>query len=86
MGRMCAVTGKKTTFGRSRSYRGKAKYLGGVGRKVTGVTHRKFKPNTQKLRAIVNGRVERITVSAKAIRMGVIVKPLKRTWKKPETD
>ena len=81
----CAHCGKKTTFGRSIARRGKAKYLGGVGRKVTGITKRRFKPNIQKVRAVVDGRVCRIRVSAKAIRMGLIVKPPKRDWK-PEAE
>ena len=54
MSRVCYFTGKKTVAGRSISRRGKAKYLGGVGRRVTGVTKRKFKPNIQKVRAIVD--------------------------------
>ncbi len=83
MARKCPFTGKKTIFGRSISRRGKAKYLGGVGRKVTGITKRRFKPNIQKVRAVVNGRVRRIRVSAKAIRMGLITKPPKRTWRPP---
>jgi len=83
MARKCFFTGKKTIFGRSISRRGKAKYLGGVGRKVTGISSRKFKPNIQKVRALVNGRVMRIRVSAKAIRMGLVVKPPKRDWKPP---
>lgn len=84
MARKCSLTGKRTIAGRSYSHRGKAKYLGGVGRKVTGITKRKFKPNMQKVRAVIDGKVCRITVSAKAIRMGLIVKPPKRTWKKEE--
>jgi len=40
MSRVCFFTGKRTTAGRSISRRGKAKYLGGVGRKVTGITKR----------------------------------------------
>jgi large subunit ribosomal protein L28 len=83
MARKCFFTGKKTIAGRSITRRGKAKYLGGVGRKVTGVTNRQFKPNIQKVRAVVNGRVVRIRVSAKAIRMGLIVKPPKRDWAPP---
>ncbi len=83
MARKCFFTGKKTVFGRSISRRGKAKYLGGVGRKVTGISNRKFKPNIQKLRAVVDGRVRRIRVSAKAIRMGLVVKPPKRDWSPP---
>jgi large subunit ribosomal protein L28 len=84
MSRVCYFTGKRTRAGRSYARRGKAKYLGGVGRKVTGKTKRKFKPNIQKVRAVIDGKVVRIRVSAKAIRNGLVVKPPKRDWK-PET-
>ena len=84
MSRVCYFTGKRTMSGRSISRRGKAKYLGGVGRKVTGVTKRKFKPNIQKVRAVVDGRVCRIKVSAKAIHMGLVQKPKKRDYKPAE--
>jgi large subunit ribosomal protein L28 len=84
MPRVCQFTGKKTTFGNQVTHRGKAKYLGGVGTKVTGITARKFKPNIQKVRAIIDGRIVRVKVSTKAMRNGVIVKPVKRKWKKPE--
>jgi len=83
MARKCYFTGKKTVFGRSIARRGKAKYLGGVGRKTTGISARQFKPNIQKVRALVDGRVTRIRVSAKAIRMGLVVKPVKRDWVPP---
>jgi large subunit ribosomal protein L28 len=85
MSRVCFFTGKRTTAGRSIKRRGKAKYLGGVGRKVTGVTKRKFKPNIQKVRAIIDGKVCRIKVSAKAIHMGLVEKPPKRNYK-PVSD
>ena len=55
-----------------------------MGKKVTGVTKRKFKPNIQKVRAVIDGTVCRIRVSAKAIRMGLIVKPVKRNYKPAE--
>jgi large subunit ribosomal protein L28 len=83
MPRVCYFTGKKTSFGRQKTYRGKAKYLGGVGRKITGISSRKFRPNIQKVRALIDGSVVRIKVSAKAIREGLVVKPPKRRWKKP---
>ncbi|HUU98268.1 MAG TPA: 50S ribosomal protein L28 [Phycisphaerae bacterium] len=86
MARKCYFTGKKTKFGRSIARRGKAKYLGGVGRKVTGITKRRFKPNIQKVRAVVDGRVKRIRVSAKAIRMGLVVKPPKRQPPQPQEE
>jgi len=84
MSRVCYFTGKRTKSGRQYARRGKAKYLGGVGRKVTGKTKRKFKPNVQKVRAVVDGKVVRLAVSAWAIRNGLVVKPLKRIYKKPE--
>ncbi len=78
MARRCPFTGKQTVAGNQITRRGKAKYLGGVGRKTTGITKRKFKPNIQKVRALIEGKVVRIRVSAKAIRMGLIVKPQRR--------
>lgn len=85
MSRVCHFTGKKTRAGRTISRKGKAKYLGGVGRKTTGVSNRMFKPNIQRVRAVIDGEVCRIQVSAKAIRMGLITKPVKRQWKAPTT-
>ena len=84
MSRECYFTGKKTSAGQSIARRGKAKYLGGVGKKVTGVTKRKFKPNIQKVKAIVDGKICRIKVSAKAIKMGLVIKPPKRNYKPAE--
>ena len=86
MPRKCAITGKTTRAGRRYSRRGKAKYLGGVGRKVTSKTKRQFKPNLKKVRAVVDGKVQRVLVSTRAIRDGLIVKPPKRNWSPPETD
>ena len=83
MPRVCHFTGKKTTFGRQITHRGKAKYLGGVGTKITGITARKFKPNIQKVRALIDGRIVRIQVSAKALRMGLVTKPVRRKYTKP---
>ena len=83
MPRVCYFTGKKTSFGNQVTHRGKAKYLGGVGTKVTGVTARTFKPNIQKVRAVVDGQVVRIKVSAKAIKAGMVTKPVRRKYTRP---
>jgi large subunit ribosomal protein L28 len=83
MPRVCPFTGKKTASGRQYTRRGKAKYLGGVGRKITGKTKRKFRVNMQRVRAVIDGKIVRINVSAKAIRSGKIVKPLKRNYVPP---
>lgn len=85
MSRVCHFTGKKTTAGNSIARRGKAKYLGGVGRKITGITKRKFKANIQKVRAVIDGAVVRVRVSTKAIKMGLIQKPMKRNYKPEQT-
>ena len=84
MSRVCHFTGKRTISGKSISRRGKAKRQGGVGKKVTGITKRKFKPNVQKVRAVIDGKVRRVRVSAKAIRMGLITKPLRRNYQAAE--
>jgi len=81
MSRVCYFTGKRTVSGQAYCRRGKAKHLGGVGIKVTGITKRKFKPNIQKVRAVIDGKVCRIRVSVKAIRMGLVQKPPKRDYK-----
>jgi large subunit ribosomal protein L28 len=86
MPRVCPFTGKKTKAGRKYTYRGKAKYLGGVGIKVTGKTKRKFKANMQRVRAIIDGKVVRMNVSAKAIRNCLFDKPVKRTWEPDQED
>ena len=84
MSRVCYFTGRRTTTGQSIARRGKAKRHGGVGINITGVTRRKFKPNIQKVRAMIDGKPVRIQVSAKAIRMGLVVKPPKRNYKAAE--
>ncbi len=86
MPRVCPLTGKKTRSGRKYAHRGKAKRLGGVGIKTTGKTKRKFKANIQRVRAVIDGKVCRINVSAKAIRNGLIVKPPKRDYNPDETQ
>jgi len=74
----CFFTGKRAAYGNQKTYRGKAKYLGGVGKKITGISRRKFKPNLQRVRCMVDGEVRRVWVSTQAIRMGLVVKPVKR--------
>jgi large subunit ribosomal protein L28 len=77
MAKTCIFTGKKAVYGNRKTYRGKAKYLGGVGKKITGTSRRKFKPNLQKVRCIVDGQVKKVWVSTAAIRSGLVVKPIK---------
>ena len=71
MGRQCEVSGKKTSFGNHVTIRGKAKYLGGVGTKVTGISRRKFKPNLQTIKVwLPNGTTRKVRVATSVIRAG----------------
>jgi large subunit ribosomal protein L28 len=55
--------------------RGKAKYLGGVGTKVTGISRRAFKPNLQRVRVSTpTGAHKTMRVCTQCIRSGSIVK------------
>lgn len=74
----CAITGKKPGRGYKYARRGKAKYLGGVGKKVTGKTRRRFKPNLQRVKIDIDGTVQTVRVCVKAIRGGMIKRPVKR--------
>jgi large subunit ribosomal protein L28 len=80
MPRVCHFTGKKTTFGRRISRSGAAIRTGGFGLKTTGIAKRTFKPNLQKMTILVEGQPVRAYVSAKAMKMGLVVKPLKRKY------
>lgn len=79
MPRECEICGKKTRVGNQIARRGRAKYLGGVGVKTTGITRRTFEPNLQKIRVQTDsGTVRRMTLCTKCLRSGNIRKPVKR--------
>ena len=62
---------------------GKAKKQGGIGTHVTAITKRRFLPNLQRVKAVVNGEVRYVRVSTSAIKKGLVTKAPKRQWKKP---
>jgi large subunit ribosomal protein L28 len=78
MGQQCAICQKRPVLGNKITRRGKAKYLGGVGRKVTGISRRAFKPNLQSIRIEVGGEVKRARVCVACIRSGKVRRPQKR--------
>lgn len=80
MPRECYFTGKRTTFGKTRTYSGQKITKGGFGLKPTGINRRAFKPNLQEVTALVDGRSRRVKASAKALRTGYVIKPLKRKY------
>lgn len=82
MARICKLTGKRPIKGSIIWRSGKAKKSGGIGTHVTAITKRRFLPNLQRVKAVIDGEVKYVRVCAKAIKKGLLVKPLKRTWKK----
>src|SRR5215213_11310458 len=78
MSRICEVTGKRPMKGSIIWRSGKAKKAGGIGTHVTAITKRRFFPNLQRVKAVVNGEVRYIRVTAAAIKKGLVQKPVKR--------
>jgi len=78
MARVCEVCGKSTQMGNSVEIRGKAKYLGGVGTKVTGISRRKFKPNLQRVRVTTaGGATKAMRVCTSCLRSGAVQKAVR---------
>ena len=82
MARICELTGKGPIKGSHIWRSGKAKKKGGIGTHVTAITKRRFMPNLQRVKAVINGEVRYVRVTASAIKKGLITKAPKRTWKK----
>lgn len=78
MSQACDVCGKKVARGNQVTTRGKAKYLGGVGTKITGISRREFKPNLQKVKVTTpNGTHKTVKVCTQCIRSGAITKTVR---------
>lgn len=86
MPRQCEVCGKKPVLGNSVTHRGKAKYLGGVGTKVTGISRRQFCPNLQNVHVTTpNGTRKTMRVCTQCIRSGAVTKKIHhRPFKLPK--
>jgi large subunit ribosomal protein L28 len=65
-------------MGNQITQRGKAKYLGGNGRKTTGISRRMFRPNLQRIRVQVNGGTSTKRVCTACIRSGAVQKAVVR--------
>lgn len=72
MARRCEYCSKGTVTGNSISH-------------AHNVTRRTWKPNLQKVRALVDGSVKRILVCTRCLRDGKVTKPPVRQWS-PDSD
>lgn len=78
MARACELCGKGPQMGNQVTTRGKKKYLGGVGTKITGQTRRQFKPNLQRVKVTgPDGNGQHIRVCVQCIRSGAVVKKVR---------
>lgn len=65
--------------------RGKPKKEGGIGLNITGTAKRRQQPNLQPLRALINGRPQRILVCTRCLRSGKVTKRPLRLKPTPAT-
>ena len=73
--KICSICGKRPITGNSIARRGMAKKKGGVGKKITGITRRRFLPNLQSIRIILqNGTRTRALVCVGCIKAGKVRK------------
>lgn len=71
----CEMCGKTAGVGNQKTTRGKAKYLGGVGTKITGITRRRFRPNLQRVHVTdAKGTRKTVRVCTQCIRSGTVRK------------
>lgn len=83
--RTCAICKKKPLTGNSIVRRGLAKKTGGIGRKISGITRRRFFPNLQKVKVLfLNGTVRRVNVCVSCLKAGKVKKaPSRRSYVAP---
>lgn len=86
MARFCELTGKGPIKGSHIWRSGKAKKKGGIGTHVTAITKRRFLPNLQRVKAVINGEVRYVRVATSAIKKGLVTKAPRRTWKKETAE
>ena len=76
MARVCEICRKRTEVGNQITRRGLAKAKGGVGRKVTGRSKRKFLPNIQRIRVMDGKTPVRMKVCTRCLKAGKVRKAL----------
>ncbi len=84
MAKFCEITGTGPMKGSHIWRSGKAKKKGGIGTHITTITKRRFMPNLQRVKAVINGEVRYIRVTANAIKKGLVVKAPRRKWNKAD--
>ncbi len=74
MAKVCDICGKAPMTGNRIVRHGLAKKKGGIGLHTTGVTRRRFLPNVQKMRILVDGSPKSRNVCMSCLKSGKVVK------------
>ena len=74
MSRRCDICGKGPRVGHKIVRRGKAKKAGGVGQHITGMTKRRWLPNVQKTKVLIDGVPRRVNVCTSCLKAGKVQK------------
>ncbi len=74
MFRKCTLCQKGELSGKLITRKGQYKAKGGTGSKIARWSKRKFLPNLQKMRIIVEGKLQRAFVCTKCLKKGVVQK------------
>lgn len=74
MSRICVICHKGSVAGRQYARRGMAKAKSGAGIKVTRKSARRFLPNLQNIKIVLNGVIQKALVCTKCIKSERIVK------------
>lgn len=72
--KICVICKKGKMSGKNVVRKGLLKKKGGTGSKIVRATKRKFLPNLQKMRILINGHPQRAYICAKCLKKGNIVK------------
>lgn len=72
--KICALCKKGPLTGRLVVRKGLAKKKGGTGKKIVRTSKRKFLPNLQKMRILINNKPKRVYVCTKCIKKGKILR------------
>ena len=66
----CAICGKGAQTGKQVVRKGLAKKKGGTGKKTVRWTKRKFFPNLQKMRILIDGHPRKVYICTKCLKKG----------------
>ena len=72
--KICFLCGKDPQAGKSVARKGQYKKKGGTGSKIARVSMRRFNPNLQKMRILINGHPKKVYLCSKCIKKGNFLK------------